>query len=190
MLTDALQFLLDAVFKLFVYALLLRFYMQLFRAPFRNPLGQFVVAFTDFLVKPARRVIPGVSGVDWATLLLAWLAQALLVTLSFALRGAMFGGSIPILLAALSLVELLKASIYLLMIVVFAQAILSWVAPYSPLAPVLGALTAPFLNPIRRHLPLLGGQIDLSPLIVLVLCQLVVMLPIAWLEQAVVQFAH
>jgi YggT family protein len=190
MLTDALQFLLDAVFKLFVYALLLRFYMQVFRAPFRNPLGQFVVAFTDFLVKPARRVIPGVSGVDWATLLLAWVAQALLVSLSFALRGTIFSASVPMLLAAVSLIELLKASIYLLMVAVFVQAILSWVAPYGPLAPVLGALTTPFLNPIRRHLPLLGGQIDLSPLIVFVLGQLVIMLPIAWLEQAVVQIAR
>lgn len=190
MLTDALQFLLDAFFKLFIYTLLLRFYMQVFRAPFRNPLGQFVVAFTDFLVKPTRRVIPGVSGVDWATLLLAWIAQALLVSLSFALRGAMFSGSVPMLLAAASLVELLKVSIYLLMIAVFVQAILSWVSPYGPLAPVLGALTGPFLNPIRRHLPLLGGQIDLSPLIVIVVCQLVLMVPVAWLEQAVVQFAR
>ena len=62
-------------------------------------------------------------------------------------------------------------------------------APYGPIAPVLNALTAPFLNPIRRYLPLLGG-IDLSPLVVFVLAQLVIMLPIAGLEAAIVQFAR
>src|ERR1700693_275771 len=115
MFSDVLQFLLNTVFGLFVYALLLRFYMQLCRAPFRNPLGQFVVALTDFMVKPARRLIPGLSGIDWATLLLAWIVEGLLITLSTALRGAMFGNSVPTLLFALSLIELLKASIYLFM---------------------------------------------------------------------------
>lgn len=190
MLSDALQFLLNTIFGIFVYALLLRFYMQVFRAPFRNPAGQFVVALTDFVVKPARKIIPGVSGIDWATLLLAWIAQALWTTLSLALRGATFAGNLPTVLLVLTFVYLLKASLYLLMTVVFVQVVLSWVAPYGPLTPVLNALTGPFLNPIRRYLPLLGGQIDLSPLVVFVLAQLVLILPVAWLESTIVQFAR
>jgi YggT family protein len=70
---------------------------------------------------------------------------------------------------------------------VIVQAILSWVAPDGPIAGVLNALTFRFLSPIRRVIPPLGGVLDLSPLIVIVLAQLVLMLPVAWLEQAVGQ---
>ena len=59
MLNQMLIFLLDTLLGLFSLALLLRFYMQLLRAPYRYPLSQFLIAVTDFLVKPARRIIPG-----------------------------------------------------------------------------------------------------------------------------------
>ncbi|MBI3147952.1 MAG: YggT family protein [Betaproteobacteria bacterium] len=190
MLADALHYLLNVAFGIFVYALLLRFYMQLFRAPFRNPLGQMVAALTDWLVKPVRRVLPGWGGVDWSTLLLAWLLQFAWHLAVFALRGT------PARLAEYSLtlfflagVSLVKVSLYLLMGTVFVQVILSWVSPYNPLSGILNALTTPFLRPVRRVLPPLGGQIDLSPLVLFVLCNLLLMLPIAWLEQALVQRA-
>jgi YggT family protein len=70
---------------------------------------------------------------------------------------------------------------------IFVQAILSWIAPDGPLAGVLNALTFRVLAPIRRILPPLGGTLDLSPLIAIVLAQLVLMLPVAWLEQVIVQ---
>ena len=73
MLNQILTFLLDTLLGLFSLVLLLRFYMQLLRAPFRNPLTQFLIALTDFIVRPARRVIPGLRGMDLSTLLLAWL---------------------------------------------------------------------------------------------------------------------
>jgi YggT family protein len=41
---------------------------------------------------------------------------------------------------------------------------------YSPLAPFFDVLARPLLQPVRRRLPALGG-IDLSPLVVLVLCE-------------------
>ena len=82
---------------------------------------------------------------------------------------------------------MIKASLWILIGAVFIQAILSWVAPDGPLAGVLNALTFRFLAPIRRTIPPLGGTLDLSPLIVIVLAQLVLMLPIAWLEQMVAQ---
>ena len=75
MLDQALRFLLDTVFGIITYAFLLRFTMQWLRAPFRNPLGQAVVALTDWAVKPVRRVVPGYKGLDGSTLVLAWLAQ-------------------------------------------------------------------------------------------------------------------
>ena len=184
---QAIKFLLDVVFGLMTYGLLLRFAMQWLRAPFRNPVGQAVTALTDWAVLPLRRVIPGYRGIDWSTLLLAWLAQFLwLVAVGLVMASsAAFTGPLMITLALLACVELLKAALWLLIIVVFAQAILSWVGPGGPVAGLLNALTYRFLTPIRRIVPPLGGTLDLSPLIVIVLAQLALILPVAWLQTAV-----
>ena len=183
MLDQALKFLLDVAFGLITYAFLLRFTMQWLRAPFRNPLGQAVVALTDWAVKPARRIVPGVKGLDGSTLFLAWLAQfAGLAALGLITGFATFDGITVATLVLLAGVELVKSALWLLIIVVFAQAILSWTAPDGPFAGVLNALTFRFLAPIRRTIPPLGGTLDLSPLIVIVLAQLVLMLPVRWLE--------
>ena len=85
-------------------------------------------------------------------------------------------------LALAALIALVKALLWLTIIVVFAQAILSWVAPDGPLAGVLNALTFPLLRPVRRVVPPIGGTLDLSPLIVIVLAQLVLITLVPWLE--------
>jgi YggT family protein len=190
MLIDALRFLLNTVFALIVYSALLRFIMQWLRAPFRNPLGQAVAALTDWAVKPLRKVLPGFRGFDWASLLLAWLAQLLWLLSLAMLAAAAVSGSLAAALAALSLIELLKAALWILIVAVFLQALLSWVAPDGPLAGVLNALTFRFLAPIRRIVPPIGGVLDLSPLIVIVLAQLALMLPVAWLEQVAGQLVR
>jgi YggT family protein len=188
MIIDALHYLINVAFGLFVYALLLRFYMQLLRAPFRNPLGQMVAALTDWMVKPVRRVLPGWAGIDWSTLALAWFLQWCWHVAVFALRStAARNGELALTLFFLAGLDLFKVSIYLLMAMVFVQAILSWVSPYNPLHSILNALTSPFLRPLRRYIRPLGGQIDITPLILFVLCQLVLMLPVTYLEQALVQ---
>ena len=185
MADQAIRYLLDVVFGLFTYALLLRFVMQWLRAPFRNPLGQAVVALTDWIVKPLRRVLPGWKGTDWASLLATyvfqflWLLAYALVFGGFGLAGA----GIPFLLAA-TLVALVKAALWLLIVVVIAQAILSWVAPDGPLSGLLNALTLFFLRPLRKVLPPIGGVLDLSPLVVIVVAQLVQMTAVPWLEGA------
>ena len=187
MFGQALRFLVDTAFGIVTYAFLLRFTMQWLRAPFRNPLGQAVVALTDWAVKPVRRVVPGYQGLDGSTLLLAWVAEfAWLVTLELLAGRGAFGGATVITLALLAGVELVKATLWLLIIVVLAQAILSWTAPDGPFAGVLNALTFRFLAPIRRRIPPLGGTLDLSPLILIVAVQLLLMLPVRWLEGVVV----
>jgi YggT family protein len=186
MFDQAIAFLLDVAFGLLTYAFLLRFAMQWLRAPFRNPVGQALIALTDWAVKPARRVLPGLKGLDWATLLLAWLAQYLwLVALGLLSGLAARGGVAFVVFALVAVVELVKAALWLLIVVVFVQAILSWVAPDGPLAGLLNALTWKFLSPIRRRIPPLGGTLDLSALIVIVLAQLALMLPVRWLEMTI-----
>ena len=184
MLDSALKFLIDVFFGLFTYTLLLRFVMQMLRAPFRNPAGQAVIALTDWIVKPLRRVFPGFKGVDWASLVATYLFQLLWLGAYYVAFGKGFslsGGGALFLLAAAA-IALLKAALWLLIVVVFVQAILSWVAPDGPLAGLLNALTFPFLRPVRRLIPPLGGALDLSPLIVIVIAHLVLILPVAWLE--------
>jgi YggT family protein len=186
MFEPALKFLIDVFFGLFTYALLLRFVMQLLRAPFRNPAGQAVMALTDWIVKPLRKLFPGFKGVDWGSLVATYLFQVLWLLAYYVVFGQAFAllgpGAAYLLVAAL--VALAKAALWLLIVVVFVQAILSWVAPDGPLAGLLNALTFPFLRPVRRLIPPIGGTLDLSPLIVIVLAQLALMLPVAWIESA------
>ncbi len=187
MWTDALRFLINTVFGLVVYTALLRFIMQWLRAPFRNPLGQAVMALTDWAVKPLRRVLPGRGGYDWASLVVAWIGQMLWLGALASMGTAVFAASLAGFVAAIALIELVKAALWIMIGAIFVQAILSWVAPDGPLAGVLNALTFRVLAPIRRVVPPLGGALDLSPLIAIVIGQLVLMLPIPWLEQAAAQ---
>jgi YggT family protein len=174
MLSQMLIFLLKTVLALFTLALLLRFYMQLLRAPYRNPLSQFLIAVTDFIVRPARRIIPGFRGVDMATLVLAWLSELVLLAGVLMLQGYEFSsapGTAAAGLGALALVQIIKITLYILMVAIIIQAILSWINPYSPLAPLLDSLTRPILGVFRNRIPPIGN-VDLSPLFVLIIIQL------------------
>lgn len=185
MLDQAAKLILDVAFGIVVYSLLIRFLMQLMRAPFRNPIGQATMALTDWIVKPLRKLLPGFRGVDWATLVAAFVLQVAWLIALYALLGrgfALSGAGVAFVLAAAAL-ELVKTAIWILILVVIVQAVLSWVAPDGPLAGLLNALTFPFLRPLRRFIPPLGGALDLTPLILIVLLQLVLILPVAWLER-------
>ena len=173
MLAQLLYQVIDWLFSFFTLALLARFALQWSRASFRNPLGQFIIAVTDWAVAPARRVIPGAFGLDLSTLLLAWLAQAMF-------HGLVFGLSIPaaavtlstvLILALLALLATAHLALYLLIAAVIVSALLSWINPYAPLAPVFDAISSPLLRPLQRVIPPIGG-LDLSPLVLLLILQL------------------
>jgi YggT family protein len=91
-------------------------------------------------------------------------------------------GPVVSILLFLALVKLLRLTVYIVMGAVFVQALLTWVNPYHPLAPFFEALTRPFLKPFQKAIPPIGG-VDITPVLVLIACQLVLMLPVAWLEQ-------
>jgi len=187
MFTNALIFLVNTVFGLFVVVLLLRFYLQWVRAPFRNPLSMFLQALTDFMVRPARRIVPGLWGLDLATLALAWLVQLVEVLLVLQIKGYGLGpaaGQAFAAAALLALVLLVKIGLYIVAVAVIVQVVLSWLGPYSPLMPLANSMTRPFLRIFQRRIPPIGN-VDLSPLFALVVIQLLLMLPVAWLEAAV-----
>lgn len=177
MTSDILIFLINTILGLFSLALLLRFYFQLLRVPYYNNISQFLIAVTDFLVRPARRVIPGWKGLDMSTLILAWLAECTILVVGFVVLGYDFGanpGGLGI-IALLGIVQIIKTTLYIVLFMIIAQAIISWVNPYSPIAPLLNTFTQPFLAIFRRRIPPIAN-VDLSPLFALIIIQLLLMI--------------
>jgi YggT family protein len=186
MISGALIFLLQTLGNLFVIAVMLRFMMQLFRVPFRNPFAQFIVAITDFAVKPLRRLVPGLLGLDWACLVLALLVKLLVVSGTYWLEDFPFtlaGSRVWPLMLGLAAVRLLSLMVYLIIGLTLVRAVLSWVNSNTPLMPVVYELTEPFLRPLRRVIPLVSN-VDLTPLVLFILCQLILMVPVLALERA------
>ena len=184
MLVNAVSFLLNTLLGLLSLAFLLRFYLQATNAPFRNPLSQVVVTMTDFAVIPVRRAVPSIFKLDTSTLLLTFLTQLLLQFLLQWVNGfpfALAGNSIWLTLMSISALHVANLSMDLFLYAIVAQALLSWVNPYTPIAPALDALTRPILEPIRRIIPSPNG-LDLSPLVAILAAQLIQMLIFAPLE--------
>ena len=186
MLVNAFEFLVYTISGLFTLVLLLRFYFQLTGVPFKNPVSQSILALTNFIVQPTRRLIPNWGNVNLAALFLAFLTQLLLQFCLKWLHDFPFmvaGSSVWISLIGLAIIGLIKLSIHIFLYAVIFQAILSWVNPYTPVAPVLDALTGPLLKPLRKLIPLAGG-FDLTPLVVLIAGQFLLLVLITPLESS------
>jgi YggT family protein len=184
MLARIVGIVVDFVGGFFVLMLLLRFYFQWLRVPFRNQMGEFVIATTNWMVKPARRVIPALLGLDLASLLCAWILQVALLAILLIVNGndlTSAPGIAAATLFALALVDLLELSVKILLFVVILQAALSWINPHNPMQFALDSITRPLRRPIRRFVPPIAG-VDLSPL-VLILILLVLLVPIAELRR-------
>jgi YggT family protein len=162
----------DLAASFFAALFVLRFILQWARAPFRNPIGRFVIALTDWGVLPLRRVVPGFRGLDLASLVMAWLVETVSLLLVLAILGALAGGGDLIALALIAgFIETLRTAAYVIIGATLGLVVLSWVNPYAPLAPVFNAVAQPFLRPFQRFVPPIAG-IDLSPLFLLLLLQL------------------
>jgi len=173
MFGDIARFLLNTVFTLFGAALLVRAWLQYVRVPPYNPVTHAIQQVTNWLVLPLRHVIPGVRGIDWASVVAALLAAIAYVLLMVWIAGVDPLGLLPTLLIV-ALLTLVKWALNLLIWLTILMALLSWLNPRSAAMPVLYQLTAPFLNPLRRILPNLGG-VDLSPILLFVIVQVLLM---------------
>lgn len=174
---QAVMFLIDTAFSLYLMVVILRLWLQLVRADFYNPFSQFVVKATNPLVLPLRRIIPSLGRLDTATLLLAYvviLTKLLLLQLIPSGQIAL----VPSLIFAA--IFLLKEALTLLFWILVIRALLSWFSQgRSPVEYVMHQLTEPVLAPIRRILPPLGG-LDLSVLVVLIGLQFLNILFSGW----------
>lgn len=185
MFVDAADFLLRTALDLLACALFLRFWMQWVRVPFHHPFAQFLLKVTDFAVRPLRRFVPGFFGLDWASLLPFYLAELLATLGSAWLHGFPFsiaGMSVLPAFLLLGLAAALRLALYLLIGFIVLQAIVSWVNPFSPHASFVYALARPVLKPFQKLIPPMGG-IDLTPLVALIVVQLLLIAPVAALER-------
>jgi YggT family protein len=173
-LGQAAVFLVETVFGIYILMVLLRLLFQLVRADFYNPFSQFLVRLTNPPLLPLRRIIPGLGGIDVASVVLLLALQILKLFLVVLING---NAATPIGMVVLSLAQLLELTVWVFLIAIFVRIILSWLAPYShhPMTALLISLTEPLMRPARRLLPPISG-LDLSPIIVLILLQLTLML--------------
>jgi YggT family protein len=160
------------VASFFAALFVLRFVLQWARAPFRNPIGRFVITLTDWGVRPLRRVVPGWRGNDLASLVMAWLIEtaSLIVVLLIVDAPLVDGGNLVPLAFIAGFIEMLRTLAYVILGAAIGVVVLSWINPQAPMAPVFQAVAEPFLRPFQRVIPPIGG-IDLSPLFLLFVLQ-------------------
>ncbi len=172
--TSPFAFLITTLFSLYILTVMLRFLLQWVRADFYNPVSQFLVKITNPPLRPLRRVIPGVAGIDLAAVVLMLFLQMLSLWLV-----SLIAGIDPTVAGLLigSVIQLIGLTFNIFIFAILIQAILSWVNPgaYNPVAHILHDLTAPVLRPVRRVLPPISG-IDLSPLVAIIGLQFIKML--------------
>ena len=169
-INDAAIFIIQTLGSLYLLIVLMRFILQLVRANFYNPLCQFVVKATQPLLKPLRRVIPSLFGLDMSSLVLALLLQILLFAVILTLSGYQ---ALTLLLLPWALIGVFSLFLKIIFWSMIISVILSWVAPgsRSPGAELVAQITEPVLAPFRRLIPNLGG-LDISPIFAFIAIQL------------------
>ena len=168
--------LVNAIGGIYLLAILLRFLLQIARADFYNPVSQAVVRLTDPMVRIFRSFIPGYRGIDFSSLILALLVEALAICLMF----LMYERSIPsldfIITFAVVGVSYFIVNIYYYAII--GSIIMSFVMMFSgnmnphPILHLIWQLTEPVMGPIRRVIPPMGG-LDFSPIFIFIVIGLI-----------------
>jgi YggT family protein len=176
-LNTAAVYVLQTLGSLYLLIVLMRFVLQLVRANFYNPLCQFAVKATQPLLKPLRRIIPSVFGLDMSSLVLAILVQLALMALTLLLTYGTTGNPLQLLIWSIIGVTALFLKIFFFALII--SVILSWVAPgsHNPGAELVNDICEPALEPFRKFLPNLGG-LDLSPIFAFLALKLIDMLVI------------
>jgi YggT family protein len=189
MMRQALDFLLDVLVQPFAVILLLRFHLQWLHAPLRNPIGEFIMALTNFVVLRTRRYIPSFKSYDTSSLLLAYIFETLYLYLySFiSIYTPPEGNNMLPVLLAVGIVQLISLTVIMLIVALIIQAVMSWVNPHTPLEPILNVVTSPLLKPLQRRIPR-AGDVDMSSYILIIILVLIYMIPIYYLDKLLRSF--
>lgn len=182
-------FIVQSVSQFLIALFILRFLMQVVRISFQQPLGQFVVKMTNWLVLKLRKFIPGFMGYDIASLVGGLLIGAGAKALIFMVWPTLLHFNSPLVWLGFALhgvLELIRVTLYCLVGAVIVQSVLSWTNPYHPFSSSLSKLTGPLLRPIQRFIPPVAG-VDLSPWILLLVIQVLLMSPVAVIARQIDQ---
>lgn len=182
--TNPVVFLIQVLFGAYILVVMLRFLLQLMKADFYNPISQFIVKVTSPVLIYLRRIIPGLGGIDMASLFFMWILKVIELALIISLAGL----PISLMLFAWAIPELIRLAFNVFIFSILIQVILSWVNPgtYNPATALINSLTEPVLRPARRIIPPIGG-LDLSPMasmIGLYLLQMLLLPPILHLTDS------
>ena len=172
--SDAGLFLVDTVLGLYILIVLLRFLLQLTGVDFYNPVSQFIVKASNPPLSRLRRVVPGLWGIDFAAVVLLIVLEGARISIT-----ALLIGRTPQLagVLVLSIAELIKLAVYVMVFSIFIRALLSWISTDRslPMLQLLYSFTEPLMAPARRILPTTIG-LDLSPIIVFIALMLILKL--------------
>ena len=172
--SDAGLFLVDTVLGLYILIVLLRFLFQLTGVDFYNPISQFIVKASNPPLSRLRRVVPRLWSIDFAAVVLLTVLEGVRIGIT-----ALLIGRTPQLagVLVLSIAELLKLAVYVMVFSIFIRTLLSWISMgrSHAMLQLLYSFTEPLMALARRILPATGG-LDLSPIIVFIVLMLVLKL--------------
>jgi|TARA_B110000902_G_scaffold264772_1_gene347121 YggT family protein len=171
-LIEISAYLIKTVTSFYIGLVIIRFLLQVAKADFYNPISQFVVKATNPGLLPLRKIIPGLWGLDIASVVLAIIIQMFAIHAILLLAGYGFGSPVNTLIW--SLIAVAATATKFLFFSIIISIVFSWLAPSSshPALTLLHQINEPILGPVRRLLPAMGG-LDFSPILVFILLNIV-----------------
>ena len=187
--TQAVLYLIEVVFDLYILAVLLRYLLARVRADFYNPLSQFLVKVTNLPIKSLRRLTPSLFGIDWSSIILLFFLQGLKIIILTLITS----GHIPVVsgLFVLTIANLLKIVIYVHMFIIIIQVVISWINPgaHNPITIIMHQLSEPILNSLRRLIPAAGG-FDFSSMVAIITMEIMIILLVSPLMDLGVRLSY
>lgn len=170
---NALMFLIDTLFTLYIIVVLLRVLLQLAHADYRNPISQFVWQVTDPPAGALARIIPRWRNLDIPAIILALLLCFINIETDLALYAMNVSAGLGYILFW-SVLKLIVVLCNLYFFTILVQVLFSWISPgtHTPATAVLWSINEPLLRPVRGVIPAIGG-LDLSPLFVVLAIQVI-----------------
>lgn len=178
---QTLIFLVQFIFGLYSFVIVLRIWLLAVGANYNHPFVTGVAKTTTPVVRKLQKFIPDISGIELASVILL-----LLITLIKLLLMSFIAGHVPNPggLMAWTLGSAIEVCLDAAFYVMIIMALLSWMPNAQPaLYGLLAQMTMPILQPVRKVIPLIAGM-DLSPVVLLVVIQVVEMLAINPLVRA------
>lgn len=162
---EILVYIVETIGMLFLLFVILRFLLQLARADFYNPICQATQKITNPFLLPLRKIIPGLFGIDLASIVLALLVQLVIGELvALIVTQSLFNPANLLIWGALGI---LNVTIYIGIGCIIIMVISSFVAPYSthPVLTIVRQLMEPLIAPVQKIIPSVGG-LDFSVMFV------------------------